>query len=82
MWSHIHLARADKVVQNALSSQNVVAISFPTDIRRVRADQQLGVTHQSAVHALVFRTSECHTGNRHTCSGSREDQSQDLSVRG
>jgi hypothetical protein len=56
----IYLARGDKVVRNALSSQNIVAISFPIDFP---ADKQLGVTHQSAVHALVFRTSECHTGN-------------------
>ncbi len=72
----IHLARGDKVVPNA---QNIVAISFPIDFPRVRADKQLGVTHQSAVHALVFRTSECHTGDGHICCGSREDQSQDLS---
>ena len=77
----IHLARGEQVVQNALSSQNIVAISFPIDFPRVRADKQLGVTHQSAVHALVFRTSECHTGNGHIRCGSREDQSQDLSVR-
>jgi len=27
----IHLVRGDKVVQNALSSQNIVAISFPIE---------------------------------------------------
>ena len=77
MWSHVHLARADKSCRTLFRLKT----SLQSRFRRVRADKHLGVTHQSAVHALVFRTSQCHTENGHIRCGSREDQSQDLSVR-